>query len=552
MAKPAYKKFRVVVCSTFPESSKYRRQASKALLKINAQIMPYWDFIDAFEFQKMMGMDDILLFLGIYGYFDSNSPEVKHRRSTEQDYELALEKKLPRIIYFMSRSSLPPEIDERNLQRVEAFKTKVAANESYSEFTTPDDLAQKVFDGVSSWLDSSEGLAHQSKFLGVQMALANDPLVEQIEKRAKKLTESKQASPSPSKTPDTVSNTFPFSRSAKEAISRANAYGQEVGEQQLNSNLLLLGLLTEHDGPALVFLSAAGVEIASAVEFLRKPVGRRRMASLDKAETNFESSNVSLIRERAVKRAQALNQNEVRTLDLFAALLETPEATAYKWLDDKLGATIPIEWINRTISEWPADKDFTVDELQRKINAERPAEARAARSDSASEVDKLNFNIHANALAEIIFKPETAPPVVIGVYGPWGSGKSTFLKLVKNDLEDLEKQFKKNKKLPEIIIIEYNAWAYTDAAKLWAGLVQKVSSELNEQMTRWQRFTYRAKRRSLRFLTAIILGLLPVAATLIVTLLTGLSDAAQQHLGGITAIVTAILSSIGLYRYQSS
>src|SRR5207237_4445270 len=116
----------------------------------------------------------------------------------------------------------------------------------------------------------------------------------------------------------------------------------------------------------------------------------------------------------------------------------------------------------------------------------------------------------------IIVKPETVPPLVIGVYGPWGSGKSTLMDLIRERLDvssqagarargedggsSLAAMFRhlpfigssaergergSTAALPKLITVRYDAWAYTDASKLWAGLVGKFERELDRVLGFW-------------------------------------------------------------------
>jgi len=60
-------------------------------------------------------------------------------------------------------------------------------------------------------------------------------------------------------------------------------------------------------------------------------------------------------------------------------------------------------------------------------------------SDAMVEKDLLDFDAYVNALSDVICQKQTIPPVAIGVYGAWGSGKSTFLKLVSKKIMQIER-----------------------------------------------------------------------------------------------------------------
>jgi len=53
-------------------------------------------------------------------------------------------------------------------------------------------------------------------------------------------------------------------------------------------------------------------------------------------------------------------------------------------------------------------------------------------NDQATEIDALDFTPYVETLADIIQTGNT--PLTIGVFGPWGSGKTSLMKMVKNQL----------------------------------------------------------------------------------------------------------------------
>ena len=87
--------------------------------------------------------------------------------------------------------------------------------------------------------------------------------------------------------------------------------------------------------------------------------------------------------------------------------------------------------------------------------------------DSEAEIDFLDFDYLIGVLKDIIDN-EDLLPATIGVYGDWGSGKSSLIKLAINDFED-------NK---NIVCLNFNAWlfeSYEDAkASLLGSILDKI------------------------------------------------------------------------------
>lgn len=85
--------------------------------------------------------------------------------------------------------------------------------------------------------------------------------------------------------------------------------------------------------------------------------------------------------------------------------------------------------------------------------------------------DYLNRAIYAKALSKIIKAKDTTPPLNIGLYAKWGSGKTHLINLIKKECEETD-----NKEL-EIIPIEFDAWEYQDQEKIWAALIECILKE---------------------------------------------------------------------------
>ena len=73
------------------------------------------------------------------------------------------------------------------------------------------------------------------------------------------------------------------------------------------------------------------------------------------------------------------------------------------------------------------------------------------------EEDLLNFYPYAQKIKEIIQGYSSNPqPLTIGIYGEWGSGKTSMLNLIERHIEI----FQKNKDDKPYIKFHYNPWLY--------------------------------------------------------------------------------------------
>jgi len=165
-------------------------------------------------------------------------------------------------------------------------------------------------------------------------------------------------------------------------------------------------------------------------------------------------------------------------------------------------------------------------------------------SDLPAQKDELGVEPYAQAIARFILHPQTRAPLTIGIYGEWGKGKSSFMKLIDLELikqadinagqrrretagetrtqrlkdlqavisrlesqvlgakgegkgptaadvssyktarashEILWRTMQKDAKR-EVITVTFNAWQFEDSKQIWAGLASQISKRIEEEL----------------------------------------------------------------------
>jgi hypothetical protein len=100
--------------------------------------------------------------------------------------------------------------------------------------------------------------------------------------------------------------------------------------------------------------------------------------------------------------------------------------------------------------------------------------------DTAEGEDLLGLEADANALADVIAAASTQPPLSIGLFGDWGSGKSFLIHLVQRRVRELSKRSARASEAAHCAHVRnvvFNAWHYADA-NLWASLATYILDEL--------------------------------------------------------------------------
>lgn len=87
-------------------------------------------------------------------------------------------------------------------------------------------------------------------------------------------------------------------------------------------------------------------------------------------------------------------------------------------------------------------------------------------SDNETTQDLLGYQVHADLLRKIILN-DAMLPISIGVFGNWGSGKSSLMLLLQQSLQEWEKS-QQNEQHSIILQVYFNSWQFEsyDSTKL--------------------------------------------------------------------------------------
>ena len=83
--------------------------------------------------------------------------------------------------------------------------------------------------------------------------------------------------------------------------------------------------------------------------------------------------------------------------------------------------------------------------------------------------DLLGMSEYAHELA--VFLREVPPPFTIGVFGEWGAGKTSLVRL-------LEYYLKSDDDKDETVFIRFSAWPFSTSDSLWRALIIEIAKGL--------------------------------------------------------------------------
>lgn len=132
---------------------------------------------------------------------------------------------------------------------------------------------------------------------------------------------------------------------------------------------------------------------------------------------------------------------------------------------DRAGVWLPL--LTTIVPGDVADGDLA--ELVRSVRIEHRFS-----SDRASETDQLGITGEVNALSDVLVDREVAPPLAVGLFGRWGSGKSFFMDQMRSRID---KRTRDRPHGQQVLQIRFNAWHYADTS-LWASLAVEIFERL--------------------------------------------------------------------------
>ena len=94
-----------------------------------------------------------------------------------------------------------------------------------------------------------------------------------------------------------------------------------------------------------------------------------------------------------------------------------------------------------------------------------------------TEEDKFGFSALAETIADSILKMTKPEGTVIAINGPWGSGKSSFITLVRHHLDNSSEN-------DELTIVDFKCWWFRGQEALTVEFFREICSAMGEEATR--------------------------------------------------------------------
>lgn len=268
---------------------------------------------------------------------------------------------------------------------------------------------------------------------------------------------------------------------------------------EINSYDMLIGMLLEHpkDAEPKILLEhfhlSPGQLLPSDYPRLSKEAIERNLLSVTSESAMHLDNDADLILNKGVELGMSSGNSNVAELRaLFAAMLETTNPVANTLMDVLDGLGISLNEISKSTREFVEkginDVSYAQFLSMRHPFNPHPIDIPNYKADHGQEYvladDMVGISAEVDAFAYLLASRGLAPPLAVGLFGDWGSGKSFFMESVRRRIDQLTQDPKVQEKpqfeVPfwkRIIQIEFNAWHYMEG-ELWASLVDHIFNQL--------------------------------------------------------------------------
>jgi KAP-like P-loop domain-containing protein len=167
-------------------------------------------------------------------------------------------------------------------------------------------------------------------------------------------------------------------------------------------------------------------------------------------------------------------------LDLSTLIRETGESEI--WSSQSGGVSLKPDAARKLDAAWPSAWERRLQGLRDDSLPDAELKHWIARfdADTGKRADRLKVDRYVNAFARVMASRALTPPLSIGLFGDWGSGKTFFMDRLYDKIQELSQTSAADPPLywGRICQIRFNAWHYTET-NLWASLVTTIFNELS-------------------------------------------------------------------------
>lgn len=102
--------------------------------------------------------------------------------------------------------------------------------------------------------------------------------------------------------------------------------------------------------------------------------------------------------------------------------------------------------------------------------------------DNETDIDLLGYSVHAKMLKNIVLN-EAMLPISIGVFGNWGSGKSSLMLLLEKEISNCIGKEKENDPSQRVLQIKFNSWQFENYENTKYSLIENILRAISKDIS---------------------------------------------------------------------
>lgn len=169
---------------------------------------------------------------------------------------------------------------------------------------------------------------------------------------------------------------------------------------------------------------------------------------------------------------------QLELISLLGLEVTSLKSALYSFVNDHFSSTDVLEEWSEVLKVLPSDILAPTEEEQQATF--EPWIAGYASDSTKGAEDDLGISRDVQTLCSVILAKDVAPPLSIGLFGDWGTGKTFFMDRMREEIDFVKRQAS-SKFHTRVAQITFNAWHYVDA-NLWASLVSHILEKLVEEI----------------------------------------------------------------------
>ncbi|WAS86354.1 P-loop NTPase fold protein [Corallococcus sp. NCRR] len=224
---------------------------------------------------------------------------------------------------------------------------------------------------------------------------------------------------------------------------------------------------------------------------------RRRGISLDELMTAIHKES-----RTEIPRSGSYEVSPIRTLPELSTYVREAFDLAAKAatvrLSDHIESTHLLHGV-LSVNESPLVQAMAAMGLSREAIAFEPLDEPLLvgfRPDDLQGEDRLGIDSEVQALVSVLAARDVEPPLSLGLFGDWGSGKSFFMRRLEKSIDAVAATATPGY-CEKIVQIRFNAWSYIDTQNLWASLTSEIFEQLAQKLSSGDTVTAATKRAQL-------------------------------------------------------